>query len=137
VNRQSHIFHRTAARTPPCASHGEGAWILGQDGNRHLDACGGAAVSCLGHGDPDVVAAICAQAGKLAYTHTSFFTTDGARDLADHLIEDAPEGLSRVYFVCDGSEAIETAFKMVGFWQISGHAEPSFAPARPWCAHGR
>jgi adenosylmethionine-8-amino-7-oxononanoate aminotransferase len=112
LNRQSHIFHRTANHTPPRAARGEGVWIIGQDGKRWLDACGGAAVSCLGHGDPDVVAAITAQAATLAYAHTSFFTTDAAEDLADLLIEDAPEGLSRVYFVCDGSEAIETALKM-------------------------
>jgi len=112
LNRQSHIFHRNANLTPPRAAQGEGVWIIGQDGRRWLDACGGAAVSCLGHGDPDVVAAISAQAGALAYAHTSFFTTDAAEDLADLLIEDAPAGLSRVYFVCDGSEAIETALKM-------------------------
>ena len=66
MNRQSHIFHRTANHTPPRAARGEGVWIIGQDGKRWLDACGGAAVSCLGHGDPDVVAAITAQASTLA-----------------------------------------------------------------------
>lgn len=112
MNRQSHIFHRSAKHTPPRAIHGEGVWITGQNGFRYLDACGGAAVSCLGHGDPDVLAAIKVQASALAYAHTSFFTTDPAEDLADHLIEGAPDGLERVYFVCDGSEAIETALKM-------------------------
>lgn len=112
MTRQSHIFHRSAKHTPPRAIHGEGVWITGQNGQRYLDACGGAAVSCLGHGDPDVLAAINDQARALAYAHTSFFTTDPAEDLADHLIEGAPEGLERVYFVCDGSEAIETALKM-------------------------
>jgi len=112
LNGQSHIFHRNARQTPPRASRGEGAWIIGQDGQRYLDACGGAAVSCLGHGDPDVLDAINAQASALAYAHTSFFTTDAAEDLADLLVSDAPDGLERVYFVCDGSEAIETALKM-------------------------
>lgn len=112
MNRQSHIFHRTANRTPPRAGRGEGSWIIDQNGQRYLDACGGAAVSCLGHGDAEVVAAIAGQARDLAYAHTSFFTTDAAEDLADLMIEDAPLGLERVYFVCDGSEAIETALKM-------------------------
>ena len=112
MNRQSHIFHRSATRTPPRAASGQGAWIIGEDGKRHLDACGGAAVSCLGHGDPAVVEAIARQARDLAYAHTSFFTTEAAEDLADLLIEHAPAGLARVYFVCDGSEAIETALKM-------------------------
>lgn len=109
---ESHILHRSAGTVPPRAARGEGVWITGADGTRYLDACGGAAVSCLGHGDPEVVAAIAEQARTLAYAHTSFFTTAAAEDLADLLVSDAPAGIERVYFVCDGSEAIETALKM-------------------------
>lgn len=98
----SHIFHRLARKVPPRASFGEGAWIVDQSGKKYLDACGGAAVSCLGHGDPEVVAAISQQAARLAYAHTSFFTTDVAEDLADLLISDAPAGIDRVYFVAMG-----------------------------------
>lgn len=108
----THIFHRSTQATPPRASHGEGIYVIDADGKRYIDACGGAAVSCLGHGDPEIVAAITTQAQRLAYAHTSFFTTDAAEDLADLLIDDAPEGLAKVYFLCDGSEAIETAVKM-------------------------
>ena len=137
MTRQSHIFHRNARSTPPRASHGEGVWIIGQDGRRYLDACGGAAVSCLGHGDPDVLAAINAQASALAYAHTSFFTTDAAEDLADHLIESAPHGLERVYFVCDGSEAIETALKMAHqYHRERGEASRQQVIARHQSYHG-
>lgn len=108
----THIFHRAVTTTPPRASHGEGLYIVDTDGKRYIDACGGAAVSCLGHGDPEIVAAIAAQAQRLAYAHTSFFTTEVAEELADLLISDAPTGMEKVYFLCDGSEAVETAVKM-------------------------
>ena len=81
-------------------------------GTQYIDACGGAAVSCLGHGHPDVLAAMHAQIDRLAYAHTSFFTTEAAEALADHLARTAPPGLQHVYFVSGGSEAIEAALKL-------------------------
>ncbi|RUX20942.1 aspartate aminotransferase family protein, partial [Mesorhizobium sp. M2A.F.Ca.ET.037.01.1.1] len=77
-----------------------------------IDASGGAAVSCLGHGHPDVIAAMHRQADTLAYAHTSFFTSDVAEALADRLVADAPAGISHAYFVSGGSEAVEAALKM-------------------------
>jgi adenosylmethionine-8-amino-7-oxononanoate aminotransferase len=82
------------------------------EGREYIDACGGAAVSCLGHGHPDVLAAMHAQIDRVAYAHTSFFTTDVAEELADTLIADAPAGMSHVYLVSGGSEAMEAALKM-------------------------
>jgi adenosylmethionine-8-amino-7-oxononanoate aminotransferase len=106
------ILHRQIHGTLPVAAGGKGVEIFDAQGKAYIDASGGAAVSCLGHGHPDVTAAIHAQADKLAYAHTSFFTTEAAETLADRLIEDAPAGLSHVYFVSGGSEAIEAALKM-------------------------
>jgi adenosylmethionine-8-amino-7-oxononanoate aminotransferase len=87
-------------------------WVTDSAGNRYLDACGGAAVSCLGHGHPDVLAAMHAQIDKLAYAHTSFFTTEVAEQLAQRLVRTAPPGTSHAYFVSGGSEGIEAALKM-------------------------
>src|SRR5512137_879747 len=103
----THVFHRHLKVTPPVAVSGRGAWLRDASGNEYLDACGGAAVSCLGHSHPDVQAAMHAQIDKLAYAHTSFFTTEVAEELADRLIRTAPAGLSHVYFVSGGSEAVE------------------------------
>src|SRR5439155_4135668 len=86
--------------------------IITSDGRRYLDASGGAAVSCLGHAHPDVLAAIHAQIDRVAYAHTSFFTTEVAEELADDLISHAPPGFSHAYFVSGGSEAMEAALKM-------------------------
>jgi adenosylmethionine-8-amino-7-oxononanoate aminotransferase len=108
----THVFHRDLRREFPTAVRGEGVWLIDADGRRYLDACGGAAVSCLGHDHPRVLAAMRAQLDRLCYAHTSFFTSEAAEALADRLIADAPPGFSHVYFVSGGSEGVEAALKM-------------------------
>jgi adenosylmethionine-8-amino-7-oxononanoate aminotransferase len=108
----SDVFHRQTRVDPPVAVRGEGLYIVDAQGRRYLDASGGAAVSCVGHGHPAVIAAIREQAEALAYSHTSFFTSPPAEELGARLVADAPAGLSRVYFTSGGSEAVEAALKM-------------------------
>jgi adenosylmethionine-8-amino-7-oxononanoate aminotransferase len=108
----THILHRQIAGDLPVAVGGAGIEIVDAVGRRYLDASGGAAVSCLGHGHPAIAAAMREQIDRIAYAHTGFFTTDVAERLADRLIEDAPEGLSHAYLVSGGSEAVEAAIKM-------------------------
>ncbi len=108
----THVFHRHTLMQPPTAVRAQGMEIVDSDGKHYLDASGGAAVSCLGHGHPKVVQAIKDQAEKLAFAHTAFFTSEPAEQLADHLVEHAPKGLDAVYFVSGGSEAIEAALKL-------------------------
>jgi adenosylmethionine-8-amino-7-oxononanoate aminotransferase len=108
----THILHRQIGGTLPIAAGGSGIEIVDTTGKRYLDASGGAAVSCLGHGHPAVTAALHEQLDRLAYAHTGFFTTEVAEKLADRLIADAPQGISHAYLVSGGSEAIEAALKM-------------------------
>jgi adenosylmethionine-8-amino-7-oxononanoate aminotransferase len=108
----THILHRAANAVMPVAAGGKGIELFDRNGKTYIDASGGAAVSCLGHGHPDVLAALHKQLDMLAYAHTGFFTTDVAEQLADRLIEDAPDGLDHVYLVSGGSEGIEAALKM-------------------------
>ncbi len=108
----THILHRAANAVMPVAVGGAGVEIFDAEGRRYLDASGGAAVSCLGHGHPEVIAALRRQLDALAYAHTAFFTTEAAERLAARLIEDAPAGIERVYLVSGGSEAVEAALKM-------------------------
>ena len=133
----SHVFYRQPKQDYPVAVAGEGISLIDRDGRRYLDASGGAAVSCLGHGHPRVVAAIQEQARRLAYAHTSFFTSEPAERLADHLIATAPAGLERVYFVTGGSEAVEAALKMARqyFVEIGEPARRHFI-ARRQSYHG-
>src|SRR5438876_4845432 len=106
------VLHRRIAHSYPFAVSGCGVIIRDSAGKEYIDASGGAAVSCLGHSHPDVLAAMHAQLDKLAYAHTSFFTTRVAEELGDDLVEHAPDGVSHVYFVSGGSEAIEAALKL-------------------------
>jgi adenosylmethionine-8-amino-7-oxononanoate aminotransferase len=108
----THVIHRSLKTTPPVAVSAQGMHITDSAGRRYLDACGGAAVSCLGHAHPEVLAAMHAQIDRVAYAHTSFFTTEVAEELADHLASHAPAGLDHVYFVSGGSEAVEAALKL-------------------------
>jgi len=108
----THILHRSIAGSLPVAAGGTGIEIVDATGKRYLDASGGAAVSCLGHGHPAVNAALHQQIDRLAYAHTGFFTTDVAERLADNLIAHAPKGISHSYLVSGGSEAVEAALKM-------------------------
>ncbi len=108
----THVFPRHTKARPPVAVRGDGPYIHDRDGKAYLDGSGGAAVSCLGHSDPEVIAAIKAQADRISFAHTGFFTSDPAERLADRLIAHAPEGIDRVYFVSGGSEAVEAALKL-------------------------
>ena len=108
----SHLFGRSCKASLPLAVGGEGCYLIDSTGKRYLDGSGGAAVSCLGHGDADVIAAVKAQMDKVAFAHTGFLTSQPAEDLADLLIEHAPAGLDRVYLVSGGSEATEAAIKL-------------------------
>lgn len=133
----THVFHRSLLTTPPVAVRGQGLWLEDAAGQRYIDASGGAAVSCLGHGHPDVLAAMHRQIDQLAYAHTSFFTTEVAEQLADQLVRTAPAGMSHAYFVSGGSEAVEAALKMARQYYLEiGQPERSHFIARRQSYHG-
>ncbi|KJC50366.1 hypothetical protein UP09_04815 [Bradyrhizobium sp. LTSP885] len=109
---KSRVMHRSLRETPPKAIGGDGVWLIAEDGRRILDSSGGAAVSCLGHQHPRVLAAIAKQASTLAYAHTGFFSSAPAEELAERLVGHEPGGLAYAYFVSGGSEAIEASIKL-------------------------
>ena len=110
----SAVLHRNLRADPPVAVRGEGAYLIDSGGKRCLDASGGAAVSCLGHSHPAVIEAVQAQVAALPYTHSTFFSSEPAERLAEHLMARAPAGFGagRVAFVGSGSEAMEVALKL-------------------------
>ncbi|MFC6689413.1 aspartate aminotransferase family protein [Jhaorihella thermophila] len=133
----SHVFPRHTKSQPPVAVGGEGCYLIDATGKRYFDGSGGAAVSCLGHGDPEIIAAVRAQAEKLAFAHTGFFTSEPAEALADLLIEHAPGDLDRVYFVSGGSEATEAAIKLARQYFIEiGQSRRRHLIARRQSYHG-
>jgi adenosylmethionine-8-amino-7-oxononanoate aminotransferase len=131
------VFHRHLRYTPPVAVSGLGMYLTDSSGKQYLDASGGAAVSCLGHGHPDVLAAMHEQIDKLAYAHTSFFTTEVAEELAQRLVETAPSGMSHAYFVSGGSEGVEAAMKMARQYFVeTGQPQRTHFIARRQSYHG-
>ncbi|EXJ84038.1 hypothetical protein A1O3_04705 [Capronia epimyces CBS 606.96] len=138
VNGQSTaIFHRSLNKEYDTASSGSGVYIVHSDGSRTLDGSSGAAVSCLGHGHPVVIEAIVQQARKLAFAHSSFFTSDPAEQLAQLLIEQSAGAFTKVMFLSSGSEAVESAIKMARQYHVSrGEAGRVNFICREYAYHG-
>jgi adenosylmethionine-8-amino-7-oxononanoate aminotransferase len=112
----SGLFSRNFKKTFPLAVRGEGCWIISSDGRRFLDAAGQAAVVSIGHGVPEIGRAMAEQASQIAFAHTSQFHSASAEKLAARLLALAPPNFhngGRVYFTSGGSEATETAIKLV------------------------
>ncbi|MEQ9798995.1 MAG: aspartate aminotransferase family protein [Salinisphaeraceae bacterium] len=138
-NRVSSLLHRSLSEGMPTVVGGSGAWLIDADGRRYLDACGGAAVSCLGHNDPRINEAIADQLGRVAYAHSSFFTNEPAERLARTLVDRAPPGFGdgAAMFLGSGSEAMEAALKLARQHALeTGEAERSVVIARDMAYHG-
>ncbi len=133
----SNIFHRTPKNPPLLAVRGEGSYLFDADGKRYYDGSGGAAVSCLGHGNPEVADAVRRQVSQLEYAHTSFFTSEPAEQLAALLARRSPPELRHAYFLSSGSEAVETALKMARQYHVErGESERRHIIARQLSYHG-
>ena len=131
------IMHRRLGDKPPVAVSAQGMLVRDSQGNTYIDACGGAAVSTLGHGHPDILSAIHRQIDRNACAHSAFFTTDVAEELSERLIAGAPEGISQVQLVSGGSEAMEAALKMARQYFVAGGAtERTTFIARRGSYHG-
>ena len=132
----THVFHRSPVR-PPVAASARGIHVTDEAGKTYIDGSGGAAVSCIGHGDPRVVEAIATQAARLDYAHTGAFTCAPAEDLADLMCRATPLPLEKVFLVSSGSEAVETAIKMArGYHLARGDAGRHHVISRRQGYHG-
>jgi adenosylmethionine-8-amino-7-oxononanoate aminotransferase len=135
--KNSNIFPRHSSYDLPNAVGGDGCYIIDEKGKRYLDASGGAAVSCLGHSDKTIQKAIIEQTEKLAFAHTSFFTSEPAELLANLLAKHSPEGLDKVYFVSSGSEAVEASLKLARQYFVEiGKPEKHKVISRKQSYHG-
>ena len=133
----SHVFPRHTKSALPTVAGGKGVYLYDQSGKAYFDGSGGAAVSCLGHGDEDVIDAIKAQLDTVAFAHTSFFTSEPAERLAEKLIAHAPAGIDRVYLVSGGSEAMEAALKLARQYFVEiGEPQRRHVIARRQSYHG-
>lgn len=132
-----HVLPRSTQIRLPVAAEGRGICLIDEAGHRYIDACGGAAVSCLGHGHPAVIAAMTEQAARLEYAHTGFFTTEAAEELAGIIADMSPDTLDRVWFTSSGSEATEAAMKLARQYHLErGEPGRSRLIARKLSYHG-
>jgi len=117
---RSAVFRRSFRKDFPAAVRGEGVYVWDDGGNKYLDLSGSAAVNLIGHGVPEISAAIAEQAAKLEFVHTSQFTTPVAEEYAEELLQFAGETFrgGAVYFTCGGSESVETALKLARQYQV-------------------
>ena len=117
---RSSVFRRSFRKTFPSAVRGEGVYLWDTEGKRYLDFSGSAAVNLIGHGVPEITAAMTEQAGQLEFVHTSQFTTPVAEDYARELLDFAGDNFRGgvVYFTCGGSESVETALKLARQYQV-------------------
>jgi len=132
----SHVFPRVT-RDLPTAVGAEGAWITDADGRRYLDAAGGAIVVGVGHGDRTLIEAAERQLARTQYVHGTMFTTESLENYADALAPLLPMDEARIYPVSGGSEAVETAIKMVRAYHLAvGQGGRSTIIARRSSYHG-
>src|SRR5690606_23592168 len=94
--------------------HGRGARVWDREGREYIDFAAGIAVCGLGHGDPDLLAALVEQGGKLWHTSNVFYSEPPLR-LAEELVQ-ASRFASRVFLCNSGAEANEAAIKLARKW---------------------
>jgi len=133
----SSVFYRDPGSSYPIATRSEGVYLYDDTGRQFLDMSGGAAVSCLGHGHPEVVNAIREQATRLAFAHTAFFTNEPQEELASRLAARFAEKDARVWFTSGGSESNESALKIAWqYWRARGQPEKTLIISRQFSYHG-
>jgi adenosylmethionine-8-amino-7-oxononanoate aminotransferase len=136
------VFYRDPGHDYPVAVRGKGVYVYDANGKQYLDGSGGAAITCLGYCHPEVTDAIREQVGKLAFAHTVAFTNEPQEKLAARLAarfsdSDISEPGARVYFVSGGSEANETAMKLVRqYWVARGRDDKHLMISRKQSYHG-
>jgi adenosylmethionine-8-amino-7-oxononanoate aminotransferase len=114
---KSSVLHRSFNHHPTTVVSADNLTLTLDNGAKILDACGGAAVSCLGYHQPyikEITDAVTRQLSTVPYAHTLTYTTNVAEELATTLIENygAKHGIEKCYFLGSGSEAMDVALKL-------------------------
>jgi len=123
---------------PFVVTRGEGAYIWDQSGKRYLDGTAALWFAHLGFGRPEVAAAVARQMNEIsAYHNFTDYVTQPTIDLADRLASHSPDPGSRVFFTSGGSDAVDSAAKLVRrYHTLTGNPERTVFIAREWAYHG-
>lgn len=108
----SAVLSRDLRKNTPMVNRAAGIFYYTDSGRPIIDACGGSAVACLGHGNARVNEAIRRQMDRVPYCHSQFFTTHESEMLATNVIDSTNGKMARLLALSSGSEALEAALKM-------------------------
>jgi adenosylmethionine-8-amino-7-oxononanoate aminotransferase len=119
------VLHRSLNEKPLEVVAVKGQYLTLSTGQKVFDACGGAAVSCIGHGDPRVISAITTQLQTVDYIYSGFYTTSCIEKLSKLILRDQFT-FTHALFVGSGSEAIESSLKLCRqyFVELEGKDTP-------------
>lgn len=116
TSHRSHVLHRSLHASPSVVQSAQGLYFNLKYASGKiqalLDVTGGAAVSCLGHGNARVKAAISKHMGEVSYAHSMFFVTNAGEELGKELVQGTDGEMGAVFIVSSGSEAMEAAMKL-------------------------
>lgn len=101
-NGKSAVLHRDLHKHPYLVVSASGLYLTLSNGRQIIDASGGAAVSCIGHGDERIGQVIASQVTKLDYCHSLFFSCDPSENLSRALIDSTDGAMARVFIVNSG-----------------------------------
>jgi adenosylmethionine-8-amino-7-oxononanoate aminotransferase len=133
----SALLKQPLGASVPVVDRAEGVFIHGRDGRDYLDGSGGAMTVSIGHGVPEVLAAMQEQAARVCFAYRTHFTSDAAEALADLLAELAPGDIEHCFFVNSGSEATELAMRVaIQYWRDQGMAGKTRILGRELSYHG-
>lgn len=134
---QGHVFYRKMNHSRPGISHGSGIYLYDTNGKRYLDGSGGPLVVNVGHGRPELVAAMANQAQAAAYVHAIMFTSQAVEDFSAELATIVPVSDARFYFLSSGSEVVEGAIKLARQIQMArGQSHRQIIISRYQSYHG-
>ena len=129
------VFYRNPKKFYPTAERAEGIYIYDTEGKRYIDGSGGAVVVGIGHGVKEITDAMVRQANKIAFSHGSQFASEPAVELASKMVEFSPDGLTRVYFLSGGSEAVETTVKLARQYQVERGKPSKYKVISRWTSY--
>ena len=138
MDAREHVFYRNLRKAYPMADRAEGIYIWDTTGKRYLDGSGGACVVSIGHGVPEILEAMQRQFKSVPFVHSSHFTNPAVCELGDLLHQMAPDAsFTRTYFLSGGSEAVESAVKLVRqYWREAGKPDKYKVISRWSSFHG-
>ncbi len=122
---KENVFYRNLRKNYPVVDKAKGIYVWDNKGKKYIDGSGGAVVVSIGHSVPEIREAMIKQAEKASFIHSSHFTSDAVLECAELLCNLTPEkNLNKVYFLSGGSEAVESAIKLVRqYWREAGQPD--------------